>query len=137
MFHDLVKKCTVLGERFSSFYSNGGMSLDIKEFAEEPSLDVILQYYRLKEYDLEDMADINLKLTNHNDLLKLFTDFYTVPNLGFSNVEIAEIFNLFINSVDVDIIIVRVGRDIDCYFIDLLASSNNNWHIFEFYYQYD
>ena len=137
MFHELSEKFDLLGKRFSSFYSDGGMSLEIRDFAEKPSLDAIFQHYRSEGWTPEEITEIDPKVANCNELLKAFTDFYREPKLGFSDIEISKFLELFVNSVDDEVVILHIGKDEDCYFLDLLSSSRGNWYLFDFYYQYD
>ncbi|MCX4030340.1 hypothetical protein H0A36_26380 [Endozoicomonas sp. SM1973] len=136
-FGELESKFTRLGERFSKAFSDGGMSIEFESLESKPTVGEIKHRYRLDGLNDEELDGIEVSITNKEELVELFDEFYSKPKLGYSSNDALDIVDIFLRSVDGEVYLVCKGFDDDCGYIDLLSSSGNGWYLFKFYYQFD
>lgn len=136
MIDNFKRHFDALGERFSTHYSDGSMSIEVIEFKPEPTIESVKDYLRREGYAEKELLEVECEIISELSLLRDFELFFITPNLGYTKGEIRGVLDAFLLLVDGDVIVAEAtGEPFDS--LSLIAKVDSIQYTFRFWWQYD
>ena len=137
MVEEFRKNFQELAKRFSEFYTDGGMSLEIDQYDGELSLELIRGYFRKEGYSEVELSKLRCNEVSSKELYNELEIFYKTPGIGYDDNEILFILESLESIVTGRIKLVQSSGDLDCYALTVIANIGTKQQMLKFWWQYD
>jgi hypothetical protein len=134
---EIKQSFSKLARKFSDFYSQGGMSLELKYFNSKPSKTDLIELFKEQGYLEEGIRGLIYLEVSNESAIRNLESFFLDANEVFNKEAILPFIKLFKKVASNNAILIQDSSDDWCRSLTFLVYYKNQYFLYDFFWQFD